>query len=200
MGDEGTEWSESHELRGQSGGDDGRQDEWQGWGDEQRCDDDHGCAMDTDEWWDTPSRRWGGGAARWQASGHGHWTKASWADQLEDERGTAHDDDGQPPTARRRLDAEGGDQPTREEQAQGQQQLQQPTQHHAGADGPGGVAAGVDQEELKRQHSARVNRIVEMAVEAGVTPLTKRGEDLIVLGPSQLEAWVKECLPSALLC
>ncbi len=39
-----------------------------------------------------------------------------------------------------------------------------------------------------------------MAVEAGVTPLTKCGEDLIMLGPSQLEEWVAEHLPAALLC
>ncbi len=201
MGDEGTEWSESHELRVQtSGGGDPHddQDEWRGWGDGQRCGADASQPMDTEEWWDTPARRWG--SARWQASGHGHWTRASWADQLEDEQGAANDDDGQPPTARRRLDAAGGDQATREAQDPGQQQSQQHAQQHGGAAGSGGEPAGADLAEIRRQHGARVNRIVEMAVAAGVTPLTKSGEDLIVLGPSQLDAWIAECLPSALLC
>ncbi len=200
MGDDGTEWSESHDVRGQPWGAGDPGDGWRGWEGEQPNGTDHDQSMDTGDWWDTPTRRWGGGAARWQASGHGHWTKASWADQLEEEQGDTHDDDGQPPAARRRLDAAGGDQATKESQAQGQQQQQQPAAQLTEPGGPGGGAACDDPEERKREHSARVSRIVEMAVEAGVTPLTKWGEDLIVLGPSQLEAWVAECLPSALLC
>ncbi len=174
-GDDATEWSESHDVHGQpwGGGDSGNG--WHGWGEEQPHGADHDQSMGTGDWWDSPTRRWGG-TARWQASGHGHWTKASWADQLEEEQGAMQDEDGQPPAARRRLDAAGGDQATKEAQAQEQQQQQQqsaaqPTE----PGGPGGGAACDDPEERKRRHNARVNRIVAMAVEAGVTPLTKWG-------------------------
>ncbi len=138
MGDDGTEWSESHDVRGQpwGGGDSG--DGWRGWEDGQPNGADHDQSMGTGDWWDTPTRRWGGGAVRWQASGHGHWTRASWADQLEDEHDATHDDDGQPPAARRRLDAAGGDQATKETQAQGQQQQQQPAAQPSEPGGPGG--------------------------------------------------------------
>ncbi len=201
MGDEGTDWSESHELRAQAGGAGDPGDEqgaWYGWGDGRHDGADVDQPMDTEDWWGAPARRWG--SARWQANGHGQWSKASWADQLEDEQGAVDDDDGQPPTARRRLDAAGSDQAAKEAQHQGQQQSQQPAQQRGEATGSGGEPAGADQDELRRQHNARVGRIVEMAVAAGVTPLTKGGEDLIMLGPSQLDAWIAECLPSALLC
>ncbi len=152
-------------------------------------------AMGTGEWWDSPARRWGG-AVRWQASGHGKWSRASWADQLEEECDDAGDGVDLPPTARRRLDA------TDAHQAAGgsSQQQQQPPAQPAAAGGHTGGTAGDDPAEASRRHAERVNNIVTMAIEAGVTPLTAKGEELIILDATQLEAWVAECLPAALLC
>ncbi len=182
--EEGTEWSESHEVE---------EHQW-GRGDQ---------TMGTGDWWDGPASRWGG-AAHWTTSRHGHWTKANWADQLEEEQGAGRDDDGQPPAARRRLDGTGGDQATKE--AQGQEQRQPtpqqraPQQAEAQQGAPGSAAGGTapgDAEEAKRRHQARINRVTEMAVDAGVTPLTKGGEDLQVLDSAQLDAWVAEHMPAA---
>ncbi len=205
--DDGTEWSESHDIHEQA-----RETEdacwgWDGWGGERPCGTDHDQSMGTGDWWDTPTGRWGG-ATRWRTSGHGQWTRTNWADQLEEEQDAMQRGEGQPPAARRRLDAAGGDQATKEAQVQAQQQQQQHQQQrqqqsdaqHAEPRGAADAAAPEDPEEAKRRHNARVNRIVEMAVEAGVTPLTKWGEDLLVLDPAQLDAWVAECLPAALLC
>ncbi len=202
-GDDATEWSESHDVSGQSWGKGTPGDGWHDWGGSKPYGDGdtHDQSMGTGDWWDEPVRRWGG-AVRWQASGHGHWTRANWADQLEEEQGTELDGDGQPPAARRRLDAAGSDQATKDANAQEQQQQhqQQPTAQASATGGPTGGAACGDQDEQRRKHSERINHIVHMAVEAGVTPLTKTGEDLVVLDPAQLEAWVAECLPAALLC
>ncbi len=202
-GDDATEWSESHDVNGQPWGRGTPGEGWHGWGGDQPYDDGdtHDQSMGTGDWWDEPARRWGG-VARWRANGHGQWAKANWADQLEEEQGAARDGDDQPPAARRRLDAAGGDQATKETQAQEQQQQrqQQPAAQSSAAGGPTGGTACEDSEEQRRRHSERINRIVHMAVEAGVTPLTKGGEDLVVLDPAQLDAWVAECLPAALLC
>ncbi len=128
--------------------------------------------MDTDDWWNTPARRWGG-AARWEACGHGKWSRASWADQLEeDDDGAAEGDGGdQRPTARRRLD------PAGDEQAAG---------------------GTCDPEEQKRKHEARVDQITAMAIDAGVSPLTPQGEELRMLDPHRLDEWVREFFPAAL--
>jgi hypothetical protein len=204
-GDDGaTEWSESHDVYGQPWGKGTLGEGWHDWqgGQHQHDEDDCDQSMGTGDWWDGPTRRWGG-AARWHSNGHGQWSKASWADQLEEEQGTVREADAQPPAARRRLDAAGGDQATKEARAQEQHQhhqQQQTAPHASAAASQGGAAACDDAEEQRRKHSERINHIVHMAVEAGVTPLTKQGEDLIVLDPAQLEAWVAECLPAALLC
>ncbi len=139
---------------------------------------------------------------RWQASGHGHWTRTSWADQLEEERAAELDGDSQPPAARRRLDAAGGDQATKDARAQEQQQQhqQQPAAPANTTGSTTGAPTCEGQDEQRRKHTDRINRVVHMAVEAGITPLTKWGEDLVVLDPEQLEAWVAEHLPAALLC
>ncbi len=189
-----TDWSESHDVQGQhwGQGDTGRDRDQHT--DEAPNDDDHDESMGTGEWWDTPARRWGA-ASRWQSNGYGQWSRASWADQLEDEMGGDDDDvDGQPPTARRRL---GGrtDNETPQPQPQTPHQPTPPAQQNSSAGEPSTSVA-----ERQRKHSERVNHIVALAVEAGVTPLTSSGEELIMLGPEQLEEWVAECLPSALLC
>ncbi len=207
MGDGDSEWSESHEVQAPQWGTGSAGSGWQGWGDEQQGAEDCDQSMGTGQWWDVPTRRWGE-ATRWRTCGHGQWTKASWADQLEEEQDDSRDSDGQPPVARRRLDAAGGDQATKDGQEQGQEQLQpQPQQQalqrtevqQAASASAADSTEREDPGEARRRHQARINRITEMAVEAGVTPLTKGGEDLLVLDPAQLEAWVAECLPAALL-
>ncbi len=151
--------------------------------------------METDNWWDAPAHRWSEGA-RWQPCGHGKWSRSSWADQLErehDERGDDDEDDGQPAAARRRLEDRGNG-----HQGEGTPQTPQRTPHQGGA--AAAQAGDGDQEEQKRLYSARLNTIISMAVDAGVNPLTKDGEDLQLLDPRQLDEWVAANLPSALLC
>jgi hypothetical protein len=60
--------------------------------------------------------------------------------------------------------------------------------------------ASDDADARKRQHAERVNRIVSMAIDAGINPLTAQGEELMLLDPPRLDAWVAEHLPAALLC
>ncbi len=202
-GDGGSDWSESRELLDRPGGSGGPSERWHAWMEGQHHEADQDQPMDTDEFWDTPARRWGG-TARWQACGHGHWARASWADQLEaegDGQGDADGGDGQPPTARRRLEAADGDQAARDAGGAQLQQQRQPTPQEAETSGSGGGPTdGCDTVQRARNLSARVDQIVTMAVQAGVTPLTRRGEELHKLTEAQLEAWVAECLPAALLC
>ncbi len=203
-----SEWSESHDLRGQAwgGGRSGRRDDEKvGDGDDWACQqrdtrggaadkgddaDDYDHSMGTGDWWDAPAptRRWSDGT-RWQSGGHGKWHRASWADQsegmlpgaeLEEEEG------GPPPAARRRLGDAGAE------------------QGDGAAQGKGTAAAAGTQEEdpeaRKRQHAQRLEQIITMAINAGVNPLTAGGEDLRLLDPHQLDEWVAANLPSALLC
>ncbi len=185
-----SEWSESHEVDAAPGG--GARAQVQGG---QRGGD-HGAyeagqdqSMGTGDWWDGPTRRWSAGA-RWQACGHGQWARASWADQLEEEHGEPGDEELQPPPARRRLEPAGA-----ESAAQGVQQRAQQAQQ-----GQQPPTAEDDADERKRRHGEKVNQIVSMAIDAGVSPVTASGEDLQLLDPHQLDAWVAEFLPAALLC
>ncbi len=155
-------------------------------------------ARDTEsgEWWDAHTRRWGS-TVRWQAAGHGKWSRASWADQLEEEGGEQGDDSDPPPPARRRLETADDGQGA----AGAAQQQQQPTTPNAASGGTTGTTtSNNDPAERARKHTERINAIVTMAIEAGVTPLTAKGEELCMLDAVQLEAWVAECLPAALLC
>ncbi len=206
-GDDDSVWSESHEGLGQTGGNDGSSGGWRVWMEGQHHEEDN--PMETDELGDSPTRRWGG-PARWQACGHGQWARGSWADQLEAERGgqgDAMEEDGQPPAARRRLETADGEQArVASIQQQQQQQQQQPQQLPHAAQPTGGSATGSgpadggDPERRTRRLSDRLDHIVTMAVQAGVTPLTRRGEELHKISEAQLEEWVAECLPAALLC
>ncbi len=188
-----TDWSESHDVQGQHWGQGNSGHTQHTWADGTSHEEAHDESMGTGEWWDTPARRWGA-TTRWQSNGHGQWSRASWADQLEEEQDGIDEGDGQPPTARRRLEerAEGGAQQSQ------QQQPQQPQPPASRGPSAGEPSAGA--EERQRKHNERVNHIVALAVEAGVTPLTSSGEELLMLDAEQLEAWVAECLPSALLC
>ncbi len=221
--DNWSSWSESHDVQGQpwgsggatdggaqgDGGDaamdlvdeDGRHDSgdaryggYGNWGCAPRGHGGQDQDMGSGEWWDSPSRRWGG-ASRWHASGHGKWSRASWADQLEEEGDGAGEGTEPPPAARRRLDATD----TRQETGGDSQQQQPRPPQPATAGGRVEDASGRDPAEASRRHAERVNSIVTQAIEAGVTPLTAKGEELIMLDATQLEAWVAECLPAALL-
>ncbi len=82
-----SEWSESHELDGPSEGHDRAGQQGGRWEHDQELDDGgQDEAMDTDDWWGGPPRRWQA-STRWQARGHGQWSRSSWADQLEEEHG-----------------------------------------------------------------------------------------------------------------
>ncbi len=199
-----SDWSESHDLRGQAWGDGrsggrdvaGGEDhgEWtrrphDGWGCT-ACDgddaDDYDQSMGTGDWWDDPGRRWGEGA-RWQPSGHGKWRRASWADQSEETPlGPEEDEAGPPPPARRRLEGAVSDQGG--------------STTHGGSPPASASVPADDPEEQKRRHAQRLDQIICMAVSAGVNPHTDEGEDLRMLDPRQLDEWVSAKLPSALLC
>ncbi len=210
-----SEWSESHDMQGRawgggrgrngSGGNDGGP--WTyGKGDEgTHADGDADDGMDgiqdhsteADTYWGAPAHRWAE-APRWQPCGHGKWSRSAWADQLEHEHGDRDDGDGgddQPAAARRRLD-DGGSGSGHQGTTAPQAQLH--VSHQAGAAAARG--GDCDQEEQKRLHNTRVDKIISMAVDAGVTPLTKDGEELQLLDPRQLDEWVAAHLPSALLC
>ncbi len=185
--EEDSEWSESHELGGerdywgQVGGQGG--DQGDAWGGDAGTRDGSGEGdqpMGTGAWWEIPRAEWEAGV-RWQACGHGKWerTRASWADSWEDERARDEEGAAQPPAARRRLEP---GPPT------------QPGDAGEGNNGQGEPA--IDPERRRQQHSERVQRIVNAAIDAGIQPLTGAGEDLQVLDANQLDAWAAEHLPA----
>ncbi len=51
-----------------------------------------------------------------------------------------------------------------------------------------------DAETRKRLHGERLERVVAAAIDAGINPVTERGEDLRMLDTHQLDAWVAENL------
>ncbi len=116
--EEGSQWSESHDLQAQHASDKG--DRSRGRGDASAAaatpaatppggtarassaDGEDQC-MGTEHWWDTPSQPWGS-TARWQECGHGKWARASWAEAWEQEQGGHVSTAEQPAAARRRLE------------------------------------------------------------------------------------------------
>ncbi len=186
--DDGSEWSESHELGGeeghwgQAGGRGSFQDnEWAGDAGAQGSSGDADQPMGTGAWWDMPRAGWEAGV-RWEECGHGKWarTRSSWADSWEDERAREEEGAAQPPAARRRLEPA---------------PPAQPGDSREGSDGQGGPS---DDPERRRQlHNERVQRIVNAAIDAGIQPLTGAGEDLQVLDANQLDAWAAEHLPAS---
>ncbi len=192
-------WSESHDLHGQhwgGGHGDGPGHDDDDWGARQRqgpgahdyvTDDDHDQGADqsmgTGDWWDSsPTRHWGGEGTRWQPSGHSKWRRASWADQSEGDLRGEEEDDGPPAAARRRLGAA----PT----GRGDDLAQS-------GDASAATATQVrndDAETRKRLHGERLERVVAAAIDAGINPVTERGEDLRLLDTHQLDAWVEENL------
>ncbi len=131
--------------------------------------------MDMDDWWGAPYADWQG-ATRWQACGHGKWSRTSWADAHEQEQAGTHMDGDQPPAARRRLEpapAPGGG--------------------NEGAAPAGGTA---DDAQGRRAHESRVQRVVLAAIEAGIQPITQAGEELQLLDARQLDDWIAEHFPA----
>ncbi len=189
----GTEWSESHDMEGQRWGQ-GHTQQGHCQREQQATDDStHDDHVGSAGWWGgSPARRWCA-TTRWQTNGHGHWSKASWADQHEDAMDDDDDGGGQPPTARRRVEGKG------DEDAQRRQATQAHQQPPPAAQQPSASGTSDDAQERQRKHHERINQIITLAVESGVTPLTSNGEELHLLGPEQLEEWVAACLPAALL-
>ncbi len=127
--------------------------------------------MGSEYWWDSPNDGWGTGA-RWEERGHGKWARASWADSWEQEREAA-----ETAPVRRRLEpgtTAGAVAPSAE---------------------PADEAAAAEQR--KRQHAERVQRIVLAAIDAGIQPMSESGEELHMLDPHALDAWVAEHLSGA---
>ncbi len=180
---EGSEWSESHDLPGKGGG----EGHGQGggvdiarapaaatsgvgtaWG-EGGVEDQ---SMGPGEWWDSPYSGWTA-AARWQECGHGKWARAAWADAWEQER----EEEGSAAVRRR---------------------LEPAPPAGSGAAGAQPVGEAQDGEQRKRQHDERVQKIDMAAIDAGIQPLTADGEELHLLDPPALDAWVTEHLPEGL--
>ncbi len=175
---DGSEWSESHEVM--DAADDGVGD--RGGGNVDATDDGMDVGDGGGSWWGGADGHWQR-TARWAPSGYGKWSRTSWADSWEYEqqggRGSCDDDRDQPPPARRRLD-------DRNEAAAG------PTSPAAAATDEGG-ASDVD---LKaRTHRERIELVTQRAIDAGIQPLTSQGDDLRVLDPNALDAWVAEHFP-----
>ncbi len=182
-GDASSDWSESHEVHG---GDGGPATTGSGAAASGATGAAHGHAtgggddMDTDDWWGGGGPNWGS-ATRWQECGHGKWARSasSWADSWEQEHGDPADGPAQPPAARRRLEPAPA------------------TPQDAG--GATAAARRADEaaliEQRKQQHNSRLEGIVLAAIDAGIQPLTEMGEELHVLDPHQLDAWVAERFP-----
>ncbi len=178
-----SEWSESHELHA----DDDADDQGDGGATRSNTTGDTGggaggdCDMGTGEWWGGHGAGWEG-ATRWQECGYGKWARSgdSWADSWEQEHGGPTADPRQPPAARRRLEPA------------------PPTPQAMGS--AGGSAIAVDEaaliEQRKRQHNERVQHIVLAAIDAGIQPITAAGDELCMLDPHQLDAWVAENFPA----
>ncbi len=171
-----SEWSESHELRG----DGDRADDAP-----PRRDDstsmDHDQDMGSGDWWEDPGNQWRQGS-RWQPGGHGKWHRSSWADSWEQEQRAEADGGEQPAAVRRRLDPQGN-----------------------APMGDGGCAPpappadeAAEAARRRQQHERNVARVIQRSIEAGVQPITESGEDLQLLDAEQLQAWVEAKFPMGL--
>ncbi len=184
----GSEWSESHEVRG--GGTDAG-------GDPPRRDDptsmDYDEAMGSGDWWGGPGNQWRQGT-RWESCGHGQWQqqqqrqqqqrRSSWADSWEEDQRLGASGEDQPAAVRRRLDPQGS----------------QPTGDGGRAPPAPLVDEAVEEARRKQQHERRIAHVVQRAIDAGIQPLTESGEELQLLSADQLQAWVAAKFPMGLDC
>ncbi len=176
---EGSEWSESHDLRGHAGtgaSDDG----WGSWSYPPR-DGEQDQSMGSGEWWDEPHWKT---KTRWHPSGYGQWTRSSWADSWEEENHDEGDGDAEQGAAKhRRTHA-----PT-----------PAPASEAAETAVASGATSGGDAEAAAaarlRHYNERVAAIVARAIELGIQPLTDEGEELQILSPGQLDEWVAAKIP-----
>ncbi len=130
-------------------------------------------------------------APRWRESGHGQWTRTSWADAWESEYCDDADmeEQSEPQSKHRR---QGGAAYDSEEQQTGAGGSSfSPTAQ--ACQGPPQVQAS----DAARQHSEMLSHVVAAAINAGVQPLTTSGEELHVLDAPQLAAWAAENIPSS---
>ncbi len=214
-------WSESHDLgnqagklQGGGGADAGDQGQYHDGGQSRHWHYDNQCNpkddqdMGTGNWWE--SNTWKDQPARWEEQGHGKWTRTSWADAWEAEHvHAANDETGEPnPKHRRQEEAQADGQrgsTGAASPADGtmQQQLHQHQAAAAAAAAAAATAAAAQQQqqaaeaaralaEARRLHAERAAAITMQAIEMGVQPLTQSGEELHMLDPNQLNAWVEE--------
>ncbi len=165
---EGSEWSESHELVAAAGGD------GIGLAAREQQDPAHDHDMGSGSWWDGPA--WHGGT-KWHSYGHGKWERQSWADSWEEEC-PAEDAGSETRAAKSRKTGE-------QAEATGAQGAVQATPTD-----PAATAA-----EAKRLYDERLSYIITAAVNTGVQPVTDTGEDIRLLDPHQLDAWVEQHMP-----
>ncbi len=170
---DGSDWSESHDLQDKGAQVVGGQGNVGG-----SSYDDHDQCMGSGYWWDSPHEQWQQ-AVRWEPCGHGKWARSSWADSWEREYGTGTAGDEAPAAARRRLDP----------------QANTPPEGGEGDAPPAATDEAADAARRKQQHDARVARIIQRAIDAGVQPITSAGEELQLLDPHRLDEWVAEKLP-----
>ncbi len=172
-----SEWSESHDLRGQVNA----EADCDGWGrwSYSPADAAQDQTMGSGEWWDEP--RWNA-RTKWSPSGYGQWTRTSWADSWEEER-RDEDEAGQGAAKHRRTS----------------EPAMAPATAAAESSAVGNVAAGRETELAAaarlRQYNERVDAIIARAIELGIQPLTEDGEDLKVISPAQLDEWVAAKIP-----
>ncbi len=167
----GSEWSESHELLDH--GTNGEYDQGQHGAGEQQDQ-----AMGSGYWWEDPGEQWQQ-TVRWEPRGHSKWQRSSWADTWEQEREEEDAGEEPPAAARRRLEPSMG----------------------ASAEGVGGAPATPLADEAaeaaarRQQHERRAAQVTQRAIDKGIQPITDSGEELQLLDPQQLAAWVAEKLP-----
>ncbi len=148
-----------------------------------------GDGGDAQQWHQWHQTGWTG-APKWRESGHGNWTRTSWADAWESEQCADADMDEQPePRCKHRR--QGDATFDKEEAAAG-------ASSGPGAAGQPGQAPSQQQEgEGDRHHAELLANVVAAALQAGIQPLTMAGEDLQVLSAHQLAAWAAENIPTS---
>ncbi len=167
----GSEWSESHEFLDQDLHVDRDQGQYEA-GEEQDQ------AMGTGYWWEDPGEQWQQ-TVRWEPRGHSKWQRSSWADSWEQEREEEAASEDPPAAVRRRLDPS----------------VAAPAEGVGGAPPTPPVDEAAEAAARRQQHAKRVAQVVQRAIDKGVQPITESGEELQLLDPQQLAAWVDEKLP-----
>ncbi len=146
----------------------------------------------------------------WQAKGHGRWGKGA-GDAMGTGAGGTGDGGERRPTARRIVDGEQAAvaHGERGSDAEGDPRAAKHRRGQAAEDSADAAAAVQETRnavEIRTQQAAaanaaalqlagqqyaqRVSEVTRRAIERGIQPITEQGQDLIMLGPSELDAWV----------